>query len=123
MEDIKREKLPVKMPFVLVGKSRDIPVSQLPDNWKNSDTLELVKKRVAFHFGDRATYVVNQDRLESDHRVYPEFYAAGWFYTAEAPYSELVVIEHGSTMEAARKALLHSMSDVPWDLVCANVSA
>lgn len=121
MKDVEKDKQPVRLTFTLVGKTKDVPAKHLPAEWKNSDTLDLVRSRVVAQFGDRALYIVDEDKLGNDNAIYPKFYAAGWFQSADEPLTELVVVDHGNTMEAAQKALLSSVVNVPWDVVCANV--
>ena len=120
MEDV-TNKLSVQVPFILIGKSKEIPAIELPLGWSNSNTLEMVKEKVAFHFGSRAMHVVNEDDLLPDNKMYPEFYAAGWFHTIDSPMTELVIISHGHTMESARRNLFTYVPDVPWNEVCCKV--
>jgi len=123
MKDVTSEKMSVKLAFTLIGKCKDMPAKHIPAEWRNSDTLNLVKQRVTDQFGARALHIINEDMLGNDNAIYPKFYAAGWFHSMGNPMTELVVVDHGNTMEAAQNALLQSVTSVPWDMVCAYVKA
>lgn len=123
MKDVEKDKRSVRLTFTLVGKCKDMPLKHIPAEWRNADTLDLVRSRVIAQFGDRALHIIDEDKLGSDNAIYPKFYAAGWFQSTTEPLTELVVVDHGNTMEAAQKALLSSVVNVPWDMVCANVCA
>lgn len=118
MEDVK---LPVKLMYMLAGKSKDFDVKNLPTGWTNADTLELVKDKVASGLRKTSTYVLNEKALAIGSDSYPNYYVAGWFVSGQLPLTELVVIAHGNTMAVAKKLLLDAMPNVPWTKVCADV--
>ncbi len=108
----------VKLSFTLVGKSniwkRNIPKGvQLESS--NADTLAFVRDTVVDQFGGRALVIVNEHRLVNDAYPYPEYYAAGWFISEGDEQYELVVVDHGDTMEAATKAMMNSVKVVDWN--------
>jgi len=114
----------VKLHFTLVGRSeiwkRNMPKG-MPMEFTNEDTLSFVRDIVADQFGDRALVVINEHLLRDNSRTYPEYYAAGWFISEDDEQSELVVIDHGSTMDAATKAMLESVKVVDWNSVSARI--
>ena len=114
----------VKLSFTLVGKSkewdRNIP-KNIPVEFTNADTLSFVRDTVADQFGDRALVIVNEHLLQDDSRPYPEYYSAGWFISEGDEQFELVVVDHGNTMEAATKAMMESVKVVDWDSFAARI--
>jgi len=120
MSDIK-----VRLMFTLVGKTVDsltkkakIVLSQ-EGEWTNDNTLGHVKSSVEQHFGRRPVHVIDENRLLSGN--YPKFYCAGWFYS-DSTNTELVLIDHGSDMKAARENMLRSItSKVDWVNLAENV--
>lgn len=108
----------VRLHFTLVGKSnewkRNMPKG-VEAEFTNNDTLSFVRDTVSGQFGSRALVIVNEQLLSNDMRPYPEFYAAGWFVSEENPERELVLVEHGDSMEAANKAMMDSVSTIDWE--------
>ena len=115
----------VKLHLTLVGKSnswkRNMPKGMSPAEFTNEDTLSFVRDTVADQFGDRALFIVNEHLLSEEARVYPEYYAAGWFVSEDGERTELVVVDHGSTMEAATKAMMESVKVIDWDSFSARI--
>lgn len=108
----------VRLYFTLVGKSNEWKRASRPNldlDFTNASTLDFVRDRVASQFGERALVIVNDNLLKNDARVYPEYYAAGWFISEEDNPRELVVVDHGSSMEEANRAMMKSVSMVDWD--------
>ncbi|KKM60734.1 hypothetical protein LCGC14_1538810, partial [marine sediment metagenome] len=48
-------------------------------------------------------------------------YSAGWFVSEGEDPLELVVVDHGKTMEAATNAMMESVKLVNWDLLAARI--
>lgn len=114
----------VKLHFTFVGKSNEWNRNMAKDirsEFDNSETLSFVKDTVVAQFGDRALMIVNEKSLEGDKSSYPEFYSAGWFVSEGEDPTELVVVDHGSTMEAATKAMMESIKVVDWDSLSARI--
>jgi len=114
----------VKLHFTLVGKSkawaRNLPKGANVEV-TNEDTLSYVRDTVADQFGDRALVIVNEHRLQDNSRTYPEYYAAGWFVSEDGERSELVIVDHGSTMEAATNAMMESVKVTDWPSLSAKI--
>lgn len=116
--------LKVKLFFTLVGKSNAWSRNMAKDirsEFGNADTLSYVRDTVAGQFGDRALVVVNEKSLENSKSNYPEFYSAGWFVSQGDNPMELVVVDHGNTMEAATKAMMESVKVIDWNSFSARV--
>ena len=79
----------------------------------NCEKLQKVTEIVQEQFGNRPTIIVGQEKLANELLAYPEFYAAGWFRSAVVDHDgrtqELVIVDHGSTMEEARKSMLRNI--------------
>ena len=90
----------------------------------NCDKLQKVIRMVKEQFGNRPTVIVGQEKLANELLAYPEFYAAGWFRSAtvdkDGRTQELVIIDHGSTMEEARKSMLRNIK-TEWNFGSENV--
>jgi hypothetical protein len=110
--------------FTLVGKVKEL--GNVPREHTNSDVLECIRQRVEEHFGSRPTLIIEKEALENETTQYPDCYIAGWFIS-ETPInesdigSELVLIEHGSSMKAARQALMASIKTVDWDATAKDI--
>lgn len=108
----------VKLHFTLVGYSnawkKNMP-KDVQSEFGNHDTLSCVRDIVAEQFGNRALFIVNEKMLDNNRRAYPEFYSAGWFVSEDEHPLELVVVDHGSTMEAATMAMMESVKVVDWN--------
>lgn len=112
----------VRLTFTLVGKSEIWKRKLSPEilqHATNEDTLLYVEEVVANRFGKRALFVANKDML--NYGTYPKYYAAGWFISEEDNPSELVVLDHGETMELATKAMLNSVRNIDWDEVAISI--
>ncbi len=105
----------------LVGRTRRAKEVDLSTN---EEKLEKVLGLVRGQFGERPMVVVGEERLTGELSKYPEFYIAGWFLSAEKDANdkiqELVVVDHGSTMELARKALMNNIKLV-WNEAARDV--
>jgi len=124
----------VSVMFTLSGKTLDVPKrkagrdSELDDEdyyeqylptpkWNNEDTLDLVKQKVHKHFGvARSVFVANEDMLSEDRLIYPAYFSAGWFVSSDGK-TELVVVDHGATMELANKSMLSSVTKIDWEQI------
>lgn len=107
----------VRIYFTLVGKSNiwKRHLSKLTAlDFANTDTLEYVRETVANQFGDRALVIVNEDKLKDGSGSYPEYFAAGWFVSEEDNPQELIVVDHGNSMESAVKAMMSSVKTIGW---------
>jgi hypothetical protein len=113
----------VKLHFTLIGKSyewkRNLPKS-VQSEFGDIDTLSFVRDTVIGQFGDRALVIVNEKALNNK-PAYPNFYSAGWFISEDENPSELVVVDHGNTMEAATKAMIESVRVIDWDSLSARI--
>jgi hypothetical protein len=108
----------VRLNLTLVGRAdmwkRNIPKgTQFEDSNKN--TLLFVKNIVADQFGDRAITIIDENNLSDDIYSYPKYYAAGWFVSEGDNPTELVVVDHGESMELAVKAMLSSVTTIDWN--------
>ena len=114
----------VKIYSTLVGRSnawkRNMP-KETQVEFGSAATLSYVRDLVVEQFGERALVIVNEKTLESDKLTYPEFYSAGWFVSEGEDPLELVVVDHGKTMEAATNAMMESVKLVNWDLLAARI--
>lgn len=107
----------VKLNFILVGKSISWKRNMTREKqieFRNSATLSFVRDTVINQFGNRALVIINESVLESNTIIYPKFYSAGWFISEGDDSRELVVIDHGNTMEAANKAVIESVKVIDW---------
>lgn len=109
--------LKVQLYFTLVGKSsmweRGLSKETI-DKATNEDRLDIVRDIVSAQFGDRKITIMNEQRLKIKGLPYPGFYSAGWFVSQGDDALELVVVDHGKTMEAATKAMLESVKTIDW---------
>jgi len=116
--------LKVQLHFMLVGKSnafeRKLP-AELIAQFTNDYRFSVVRDIVTNQFGDRAVIIPNEDKLKKNFGVYPKFYSAGWFISQGDNESELIMVEHGNTMEAATKAMLESVKMVNWSELATKI--
>jgi len=114
---------------MLVGKTASRDRKDNGDLHTNTELLDLVKKEVRQQYGNRPTFVINTSSILSNVNRYPNYYAAVWLTSTEPVSgedgvgSELVIIEHGSTMEFARKSLLDVIENIEWDDLAATIPA
>jgi hypothetical protein len=104
-----------KIHFSLTGKT---------DQWKkyansaeyfsNADNLNYVTDLIKLQFGERPMYFSNESVLRNDAVTYPRFFSAKWFVSVEDSITELVVVGHGESMEAADKAAISTMKSISW---------
>lgn len=117
----------VKYSFILVGKTAKKKIKDNGHFYTNAELLELVKEDVRNQFGDRATFVVNAPSISNDVNKYPNFYAATWLVSDDpvdgdvGVGSELVLIDHANTMEAARKSLFDTVKSIEWDTLASTI--
>jgi len=112
----------VRYSLVLVGKTARKDKQKLggTEPYTNAELLDLVKLDVEEHFGIRPVFVMDEELLPHKYK-YPNFYAAGWFVSDETISnepgmgSELVVVGHADTMEAAKKILLDKANSLDWE--------
>lgn len=114
----------VKLCFTLVGKTnaweRGLS-SDIIGQISNEDRLFIVRKMVADRFGDRALIILNEQDLASNLSHYPEFFSAGWFISEDDGVSEMVVVEHADSMEAASDAMIEAVKLLDWDQFAVSV--
>ena len=108
----------VKVNHTLVGRTGK-GKKELDDR-TNSERLDGVLKFVKDQFGDRPFHILDGNLLLNDSRRYPNFFAAGWFFS-EDKATELVVIGHGNSLENARGYLMNSMKNVDWKNLAKHV--
>ena len=122
----------VSIMFTLVGKTLDVPTRKasryLDDEeesivdphiasrkWDNEDSLGIVIQKVNKHFGaTRPLIVINEDILSEERLVYPDFFCAGWFVSSDGK-AELVVVDHGNSLELANKSMMTSVTKIDWE--------
>lgn len=122
----------VRLEFTLVGKSyetgekvNDIPASEIHEN---------VLRKIQNSFGERPVFISEKSsNIITRGGKYPDFFIAGWFVSSSATGeptgkylgsdlgSELLVIAHGESMVGAKRSLMSTVTDVPWDLVARNI--
>ena len=116
----------VQLRLTLVGKSNAWERGLSKDTiaqFTNEYRLSVVRDTVIGYFGDRALMIANESRLENNIATYPEFYSAGWFTSQDNEMSELVVVGHGSTMEASTKAMMETVKLVDWEQCSVKIKA
>lgn len=116
--------LKVQLYFTLVGRSASFErklSSEMIAQFTNEYRLDVVRGIVAEQFGNRAIVIMNEDRLKAKVPVYPEFYSAGWFVSQGDDELELIIVEHGRTMESATRAMMESVKAVDWSERAAKV--
>lgn len=81
----------------------------------NDTILDQIKEQVAYHFGDRAIMVHNEDSLM--YGSYPEYYAATWFVSEETGVhgTDLIVVAHGDNMQDAQNTVLNAVRMADWE--------
>ena len=104
----------IKLHHYLTMKSRSQNKNAGKEETTNADLVNFVKDRIRLHYGDRPVYIVNEARLRDSLDRYPDFCSVGWFISADGS-RELVVVDHGSSFESARKSLFYSVSSVDWN--------
>lgn len=114
----------VQLYFTLVGKSnaweRGLQKDEIA-RFTNKYRVEMIRDIVSNQFGNRAIIITNEDRLKNSISTYPKFYSAGWFVSQDDDESELVVVGHANTMEAATKTMLEAVKLVDWDEFSARI--
>ena len=115
----------VNLNFTLTGKTR---ASFLAKEFGNRDILESVEDQIKDSFGDaRAIFVFDKERVMAAGRLYPDFYAAGWFVSrapkadTDGKGSELVVIAHGKNMAEAKANMMLAVENSDWETLAKNL--